>query len=136
MRIYFSEQAEAKLLTTDHSLDAGYGKQLLILHALDDKEQRVEPQILGLHAERHAAIEHGVAVVHTLVVVLRDAVGGAEGDDDGVVGGCQVDVGNGSKRPRKGRCGASSGDTLAPRRHGAAQRSCGRIKEQPIHHIL
>lgn len=36
-----------------------------------------------------------------------------------------LDVGNGSKRPRKGRCGASSGDTLAPRRHGAAQRSCG-----------
>ena len=29
VRIYFSEQAEAKLLTTDHSLDAGYGKQLL-----------------------------------------------------------------------------------------------------------
>lgn len=29
VRIYFSEQTEAKLLTTDHSLDAGYGKQLL-----------------------------------------------------------------------------------------------------------
>ncbi len=29
VRIYFSGQAEAKLLTIDHSLNAGYGKQLL-----------------------------------------------------------------------------------------------------------
>lgn len=29
VRIYLFEQAEAKLLTTDHCLDAGYGKQLL-----------------------------------------------------------------------------------------------------------
>ena len=50
-----------------------------------------------------------MAVVHTLVVVLRDAVGGAEGDDDGVVGGCQVDVGD------TGACIGGVDDGLAVR---------------------
>ena len=64
-------------------LDGVQNVHLLVLHALDDQEQRVEPQILGLHAQRHAAIKHGMAVVHTLVIVLRNAVGGAEGEQEG-----------------------------------------------------
>ena len=43
-----------------------------------------------------------------------------------------LDVGNGSKRPRKGRCGASSGDTLAPadmeQRNGRAVRKGNTVK--------
>ena len=50
-----------------------------------------------------------MAVHHALFVVLGDAVGGAEGDDDGVVGGCQVDVGD------TGACIGGVDDGLAVR---------------------
>src|SRR5699024_5432986 len=73
-------------------LDGVEHVHLLVLHALDHQEQRVEPQVVGLHAQRHAAVEHVVAVGYALVVVLGDAVGRAQGNDDGVVGGGQVDV--------------------------------------------
>ena len=39
-----------------------------------------------------ATLQHVVAVHHALLVVLGDAVGGARGDDDGVVGGGQVNI--------------------------------------------
>ena len=73
-------------------LDGVQHVHLLVLHALDNQEQRVEPQVVGLHAQGHAAVQQWVAVGHALFVVLGDAVGGAQGDDDGVVGSGQVDV--------------------------------------------
>ena len=75
-------------------LDGVQNVHLLVLHALDNQEQGVEPQIVGGHAQAHAALQHVVAVLHALFVVLGNAVGRAEGDTDGVVGSSQIDVGN------------------------------------------
>ena len=65
---------------------------LLILHSLDDQEQRIEPQVVRLHPQVQAALQHVVAVHHALLVVLGDAVGGAQRDDDSIVGRGQIDV--------------------------------------------
>ena len=80
-------------LVAEH-LDGLQDLHLLVLHALDDEEQRVEPQVRRLHTQLQAALEHCMAVGHTLVIVLGDAVGRAQGDDNGVVIRGQVDVGN------------------------------------------
>ena len=75
-------------------LDGVQNVHLLVLHALHNQEQRIEPQVGGLHAQAQAPLQHVVAVLHALFVVLCNAVGRAQGDTDGVVGGSQVNVGD------------------------------------------
>src|SRR5699024_7026742 len=66
---------------------------LLVLHSLDNQEQRVKPHILFyVHAMLHTTLHHGLHVHHTLVVVLSDSFAVAESDYNCVVGSCQIDV--------------------------------------------
>src|SRR5699024_6455832 len=86
------EAASGLQTLVGEGLDGVEDVHLLVLHALDHQEQGVEPQVVGLHAKAQAPLQHVVAVHHALLVVLGDTVGGAQGDDDGVVGSSQVDV--------------------------------------------
>ena len=52
-------------------LDSFQNFHLLILHALDHQEQGVKPQIVGGHAQGQAPLQHIVAVLHPLFVVLK-----------------------------------------------------------------
>ena len=90
-------------------LDGVQNVHLLVLHALDDEEQRVEPEVGCFHAQRQTTLEHMMAVHHALFVVLCDAVGRAQRDADGVVGRSQIDIGD------TGACVSGVDDGLAVR---------------------
>ena len=83
-------------------LDGVENLHLLVLHALDDQEQRIEPHILSFHAQTQTALEHVLAMRPRSS--LSDAMPfcGAQRDDDRVVRRRQIDAVNAVARVRAG----------------------------------
>ncbi len=58
----------------------------------DHKKERVEPKVLGLHSQRHASLQHFLAIRHAFVIVGRHSGFGTQREDNRSVGCGKVEV--------------------------------------------